>query len=115
MLNLRFLTIPFGMITFFADYVIISTGSVPLLTISFCSHQLDWFTWYNFHLHYFLHDFTLEIGYNTKNNYVDFLSNGKYTRIYKEEIECIDKITKDGLFGRVPWWTYKIFKIKLKK
>ncbi len=115
-LKCGFLTLPFGLVTLFADFMIISSGFVSWKTVVFfIVINLIGLPGILIHLYYLLHDLRLEIIYNTSNNYFDFVNNGKSTRIFKDEIEYIDKITKDRLFGRIPWWTYKIFQIKLKK
>lgn len=115
-LKCGFLTIPFGLVALFADYVIIETGVISWMNVLFfIVISLVGLPGILIHLYYLLHDFGVEIIYNSNNNYFDFVRKGKSTRIYKDSIESLDKITKDGSSGRVPWWAYKMFLIKLKE
>jgi hypothetical protein len=110
-----FLTIPLGLITLFADFIIIKTGFTSTMSIVF----LVFITLYGLpglliHVIYVIRDWNVMINFNSKDDYIDIVKNGKAIRVYKDKIECIDKITRDGLMGKIPWWSYKTFIIKLK-
>jgi hypothetical protein len=110
-----YLVLPLGVMTLFLDYIIFKTGFDYWQTIMlFCVANLVGLPGLLIHLYYFLHDFRIELKYDTKNDYFDFLKNGKKTRIYKKDVESLDKITKDGTMGRVPWGQFKMFSINLK-
>jgi len=110
-----FLVLPFGVITLFLDYFILKTEFYYWQTIVlFCVANLIGLPGLLIHLYYLILDFRIALKYDTKNDYFDFVKNGKNTRIYKKDIESLDKITKDGAFGKIPWGEYKMFRIKLK-
>jgi len=114
-LNCGYLTLPLGVMTLFLDYIIIKVGFDYWQTIVlFCVANLIGLPGLLIHLYYLLHDFRIALKYDTKNDYFDVIKNGKNTRIYKKDVESLDKITKDGTMGRIPWGQYKMFSIKLK-
>ena len=107
-----FLTIPFGLlvggfivIIFGAD--IISWQKILLIVI----FGLIGLPGILIHLYYLAHDINLRIYCNTKNDFFEFSKNGQSTKIFKSDIESIEKINRDNRF--VPWWTYMMFKIRL--
>jgi hypothetical protein len=110
-----YLVLSFGVMTLFIDYTIIKTGFEYWQTIMlFCVANLIGLPGLLIHLYYLLHDFRIALKYDTEDDYFDFIKNSKNTRIYKKDVESLDKITKDGTMGIIPWGQYKMFRIKLK-
>jgi len=110
-----YLVIPLGVITLFIDYIIVNTGFDYWQTILlFCIANFVGLPGLLIHLYYLLHDFSIALKYDTKDDYFDFVKNSKKTRIYKKDVESLGKITKDVTIGRIPWAQYKIFRINLK-
>lgn len=107
-----FLTIPFGL--FVGGFIVIIFGAdiiswqKILLIIIFGLIGLPGIL---IHLYYLAHDINLRISCNIKNDFFEFSKNGQSIKIFKSDIESIEKINRDNQF--VPWWTYMMFKIRL--
>ena len=110
-----FLTLPLGVMTLFLDYIIFKiVFDCWQITLLFSLVNFIGLPGLLIHFYYLIHDLRIALKYDTKNDYFDFLKNGKSTRIYKKDIDSLDKITKGETGGKIPWGQYKIFRIKLK-
>jgi hypothetical protein len=108
-----FLTIPFGLLA--GGFIVIIFGvdmiswQKILLIVIFGLIGLPGIL---IHLYYLAHDLSLRISSDPKNDFYEFSQNGQFTKIFKSDIESIEKINRDNRF--IPWWGYMMFKIRLK-
>lgn len=108
-----FLTIPYGLITVGIIIIILTVEIVfwqkIIFILIFGSIGLPGLM---IHLYYIGHDLNVRISYNNKNDFFEFGKNGQTFKILKSDIESIVKIHRDVRF--VLWWSYMMFKIRLK-
>lgn len=108
-----FLTIPLGLFTFFLIYISLKieekSWQLILMTILFCLLGLPGIM---IHIYYFVHDVNVGISNNSENDYFEFSRKGQNIKIFRTEIESIEKIHRNARY--VIWWGYMMFKIKLK-
>lgn len=108
-----FLTIPYGLITVGIIIIILTVEIVfwqkIIFILIFGSIGLPGLM---IHLYYIGHDLNVRISYNNKNDFFEFGKNGQTFKILKSDIESIVKIHRDVRI--VLWWSYMMFKIRLK-
>ena len=108
-----FLTIPSGLITVGIIIIILRVDIFSWQKILFILiFGFSGLPGLMIHIYYIGHDINVRISYNNKNDFFEFVKNGRTIKILKSDIESIVKIHRDERF--VPWFGYMMFKIRLK-